>query len=116
MTSKENNSSFLQEITEQDITEWYGEMIAKINALREEGLKMAKKGVPQGELDGRNKDLIRRIIYFRKSKQRRKREVKELMANIRRESDERRSQWQKLQSTMRELREKKGMKEWEKRT
>lgn len=106
MNNNENSSSFLQEITEQDITEWYEEMIAKINALREEGLKMAKKGVPQGELDDRNKDLIRRIIYFRKSKQRRKREVKELMANIKKESNERRSEWQKLQATMQKAREK----------
>lgn len=108
MTNNENSSSFLQEITEQDITEWYEEMIAKINILREEGLMMAKKGVPQGELDDRNKDLIRRIIYFRKSKQRRKREFKELMDNIRKEGKERRSEWQKLQSAMQGLREKRG--------
>ena len=67
---------------------------------------MAKKGVPQGELDDRNKDLIRRIIYLRKSKQRRKKEVKELMANIRKESNERRSEWQKLQAIMQKVREK----------
>lgn len=106
MTSQEGSSGFLQEITEQDINEWYEEMMAKINVLREEGLKMAKKGVPQGELDDRNKDLIRRIIYFRKSKQKRKREVKELMEDIKKEGENRRSEWQKLQSAMKKLREK----------
>ncbi|MDI6892489.1 MAG: hypothetical protein QMD08_05815 [Actinomycetota bacterium] len=105
MTSKENSSSFLQEITEQDVMEWYEEMIVKINVLKEEGLKMAKKGVPQGELDDRNKDLIRRVIYLRKSKQRRKREIKELMDNIKKESNERRNEWQKLQATMQKVRE-----------
>lgn len=92
------------EITKEDITEWYEEMIAKINVLREKGLKMAKEGVPQGELDDRNKHLIRTIIYYKKSKQRRKKEVRELMDDIRRESNERRSEWQKLQATMQELR------------
>jgi hypothetical protein len=105
VTSQEGNSGFLQEITEQDVTEWYEEMIAKINILREEGLKMAKKGVPQGELDDRNKDLIRRIIYFRKSKQKRKREVKELMEDIKKERENRRSEWQKLQAIMQKVRE-----------
>ncbi len=105
MTSKENSSSFLPEITEQDVTEWYEEVMAKINALREEGLKMAKEGVPQGKLDDKNKDLIRRIIYIRKSKQKRKREVRELVAKVKRENNERRSEWQKLQATMRKVRE-----------
>lgn len=96
------------EITEQDVTEWYEEMTAKINVLREEGLKMAKQGVPQGELDDRNKDLIRMIINIRKSKQKREREVKELMEDIRKEGENRRSEWQKLQSAMKKLREKEG--------
>lgn len=93
------------EITEQDVAQWYEEMLAEINALREEGLKMAREGVPQGELDDRNKDLIRRIIYIRKSKQRRKRESRELMDNIKKENNERRSEWQKLQATMQKVRE-----------
>ena len=43
MTSNENSSSFLREITERDVAEWYEEMMAKIDALREKVLRWQRK-------------------------------------------------------------------------
>lgn len=104
----------------RDIEEWIDSAISRLNELKYAAVQIIEGDSRDISVDNRTWSLLNMIINLRESRLKRKREVKELMANIRRESllrkddsQERRDEAKRLMDGFKRERERTSA-EWQK--